>query len=1047
MRPLKLVLTAFGPYRDTEVIDFQQLQDHRLFVISGNTGAGKTTIFDAICYALYGSASGEDRAETRNLRSQFADENIHTCVELVFVVKDKQYRVLRQMKHRKGNNKSETGEKIELFELTPSGEVPAVDRFVIRDVDMKLAEIIGLSKDQFSQIVMLPQGEFRKLLTSSTDNKEDILRKIFRTEQFEQLEQIAGAQYKGMQEKVKDQLSVQWSTIGHIGDHLPMREESLMWNVFQQEQRNVYQVIEALGEEEQFYKNQQLAIEQQKIDQAEMLSTARKALQEAGQNNEKLAQYELKCEERKSLLVKEEEMKIVHERILLGERAQFVAPYVSRYERAQHLLTEQQKQLTQHEQVYKETERQANELGQKYEECAKQEDLRKGLQLEVHQLQEMIPTILDYKTTFHQLKQAEELEKLSAAKVIQLDNQIQEEKAKKLEIQEQLQKLETVSQDMLKLQSDRAEIERQGKLIGRMIEYWNELLQMEAEGTKLATKLEHIKLQVSTQEQKWLEGQASELARHLHNGDPCPVCGSLEHPQLAIATQDRPTKEQLDETKQEHVKIEQELMTWRAQKVAKLELLDQQYEQLSEQLQATISYSAIKNSDSQDHQTMLSLQKAQLELRDEWKRVKELSDRLKLQSDHLQALKEQLQQLEVRLEQQDNNRTQLQQTLQSAALQKATLQSKVEQLQQRIPDSLRNDGAAEIQLRDKQARLTTLEQQWKQVVEEKAAIDKKVVAISSQLEHTSSAIKQQQQEVQTSSEELKVQLEQNEFSSLEQYQQAQLHKAELDELTLQYKTFYEELAKLNNQIELLEKEVADKSTVDLEPLQLQLEQLQQQFEQYIEQEGKVRHYLNEIEQYRLKLNQNYEQIQQMEQQLAILADLYSTMKGDNPMKLSFERYILIDYLEQILVMANIRLHALSNGQFELKRSERLETHGKQSGLGLDVYDAYTGQNRDVKTLSGGEKFNAALCLALGMTDVIQSHQGGVSIEMMFIDEGFGSLDEESLQKAITTLVDLQRAGRMIGVISHVQELKDALPACLEVSKNRDGHSHTKFIVK
>src|SRR5690606_14793911 len=131
----------------------------------------------------------------------------------------------------------------------------------------------------------------------------------------------------------------------------------------------------------------------------------------------------------------------------------------------------------------------------------------------------------------------------------------------------------------------------------------------------------------------------------------------------------------------------------------------------------------------------------------------------------------------------------------------------------------------------------------------------------------------------------------------------------------------------------------------------------------------------------------------------------------------------------------------------LQRSDRLEARGRQSGLGLDVYDAYTGQNRDVKSLSGGEKFNASLCLALGMTDVIQASQGGVSIEMMFIDEGFGSLDEEALQKAIATLIDLQRAGRMIGVISHVQELKDALDACLEVTKSRDGHAQARFVIK
>ncbi|MGU3567982.1 SbcC/MukB-like Walker B domain-containing protein, partial [Paenibacillus sp. A51L] len=184
-----------------------------------------------------------------------------------------------------------------------------------------------------------------------------------------------------------------------------------------------------------------------------------------------------------------------------------------------------------------------------------------------------------------------------------------------------------------------------------------------------------------------------------------------------------------------------------------------------------------------------------------------------------------------------------------------------------------------------------------------------------------------------------------------------------------------------------------------------------------------------------------------ERALEEVADLHEMLKGDNTLKMSFERYILIEFLEQILYAANERLRVLSSGQFMLERSGRLEARGRQSGLGLDVYDSYTGQNRDVKSLSGGEKFNASLALALGMTDVIQAHQGGVSIEMMFIDEGFGSLDEESLGRAIAALADLQRAGRMIGVISHVQELKDAFPAVLEVSKTKEGHSRTRLVLK
>jgi len=196
-----------------------------------------------------------------------------------------------------------------------------------------------------------------------------------------------------------------------------------------------------------------------------------------------------------------------------------------------------------------------------------------------------------------------------------------------------------------------------------------------------------------------------------------------------------------------------------------------------------------------------------------------------------------------------------------------------------------------------------------------------------------------------------------------------------------------------------------------------------------------------------KVEETERELRLLESEAGRVKELYGLLNGQNSKKLSFERYIQINYLDQITEAANIRLNHLSNGQFELRRSDRLEKHAKQSGLGLDVYDAYTDQLRDVKTLSGGEKFNASLSLALGMADVIQSFQGNIHIETMFIDEGFGSLDEESLNKAIDTLIDLQDSGRMIGVISHVPELKSAMPAVLHVEKTLNGHSQTHFEIK
>ena len=182
MRPIQLTMTAFGPYKGTEIVDFRELKDNRLFVISGATGAGKTTIFDGICFALYGQASGEDRTDNRAMRSDFADDAVQTTVELTFDIHNRTYRIMRQIPYVKQGNKSETSARCEFYELTEDGEVPLVDRQIVSEINKKAEELIGFTQAQFSQIVMLPQGEFRKFLTSDTENKETIMRKIFKTD-------------------------------------------------------------------------------------------------------------------------------------------------------------------------------------------------------------------------------------------------------------------------------------------------------------------------------------------------------------------------------------------------------------------------------------------------------------------------------------------------------------------------------------------------------------------------------------------------------------------------------------------------------------------------------------------------------------------------------------------------------------------------------------------------------------------------------------------------------------------------------------------------
>jgi len=287
----------------------------------------------------------------------------------------------------------------------------------------------------------------------------------------------------------------------------------------------------------------------------------------------------------------------------------------------------------------------------------------------------------------------------------------------------------------------------------------------------------------------------------------------------------------------------------------------------------------------------------------------------------------------------------------------------------------------------------------------------------------------------------------SEFSTEAEYRQAKMldeEKLLLKEYVLDFK---QRLHTTKEAIKELESNLIGKEKINLESLIDTIQSLKSAYEKAF---ADWNHSI-ECEKALIRLKSDVEKTSQgvddLERKVGKITNLYDVIRGQNDYKLSFERFIQIDYLERIIQSANERLRNLSNGQYELIRSDRQEVRGKQSGLGLDVYDAYTGQSRDVKTLSGGEKFNASLSLALGMADVIQSYQGAVSIETMFIDEGFGTLDEEALQKAVDTLVDLQKSGRMIGVISHVEELKAAFPAILEVQKSREGHSVTRFVLK
>lgn len=1030
MRPLLLTMKAFGPYRDSETIDFRELGQHRLFVISGNTGAGKTTIFDAICYALYGSASGEDRSEPRMLRSHFAREDQHTSVDFTFQTGSRVFRVFRQMAHRKGGNKSETGSKIELYELISGEEAPAVDRFAVQEVSGRIEQLLGLNKEQFSQIVMLPQGEFRKLLTSDTENKEDILRRLFRTGLYRKLEEVFYLQTRELREQLKEGMLRLHVYAKQAGELLPERAGSELAATLAQEHQSPQQLLEGLRQELRHYEGQLQAGRQRQRQLAAQVAEQESELRAAAALNERFAEQARKQAQQQSLLQRQPEMAALQRRAADAERAARLAPYEEQAQRLEQQLALRLSELEQARRRLADAEQAEQAAREQYSREQAREPQRRQAAVEQARLAEWEPAVATLAARSGELERLQATERAASAKLAAQQEQLAALKQQRRERQERLavQERETAAlpERLVELEQARARYKLLKELLelDKRYEVYREQAALQ-ERQLAAAQAEHDRL-----ERSWLEGQAGLLAAHLHDGQPCPVCGSEQHPHKAEQAGQLPPREQLEQAKA---------------------LLGRAMSELSQAAAEAAAAQAGRASRDAELAALGLTQRpdeaALAQAEAEGRRLRAETDRLRQLAAALGAQREELQQLERELERQGELRERQAEAQREAAAQAERLEAQLAQELARIPAELATPerlAAARRELAAREAQLAAAWEAAQRELEQALSQSAKARAVGEQL---ASQLRELETAAREAAQRLADELRKAGFERREQYAAARLPEAELSGLQAELKHYAEAVAFVAQQVAELQSELAGKEQPELSGLEQQLAQLKEQQEAEAAGLARTEQLMQAAQRLSEAIAETAAGTAELERRLEQALDIYQMLKGDNALKISFERYILIEFLEQILLAANERLQELTGGQFSLQRSERLEVRGKQSGLGLDVYDAYTGQNRDVKTLSGGEKFNASLCLALGMTDVIQSHQGGISIEMMFIDEGFGSLDEESLHKAIQTLVGLQQAGRMIGIISHVPELKQASPAVLEITKTREGYSRATMKLK
>lgn len=977
MKPKKLILNAFCSYSGKQEIDFSQFSS-QLFLICGDTGAGKTTIFDAISFALFGESSGKNR-ESQTFKSHHANEECKCYVELEFTIKNQDYRIFRSPKQTA--LKRDLQEKIleEKAELTlPDGTILSKSK----TVNAKIQELLGIDYEQFRKIVMLAQGEFKKLLESNSTDKAKILSTIFGT-------QIYGEATQKLEERTKE-LDLKMS--GNL-TRIEQCIASLQANG----------CMECLAQENLKHASPDFIVQCVQPTQLK--------------NEQELQQIELQLSKITACRLK---INIENEQAI----NQKIEDYQGFLAKKKELESQEEKFLQQKQQI----------------NCIEQsivlkitEDSMLSLKSRIDQLtkekEEHIATLEKLKPEYTKVQtEKEQLTRLQAEKE-QLQKQsimleeAKENKNKMAKHQEQCEKYNQELQQFARqegvfdLLKQRAEKQKENTILQEITKYMQQILGLQEEQYGL---LEDVKKENEIYNQmyrQYLENQANLLADTLGANCPCPVCGSKEHPQPALHTQNNIPLTQVEQQMQKQRQADAYL----SQNKQEITLLLHKLEQLGVFID-TQHYITQISEKLQAHN--MQINQLQQEIEDSNTRLAQITDLQKLDQEQWYD---------------SVNLTEKQTQLHTK---KARIQQKLElenQHQERINQYFYENKITihtiETKQQDVQSKIQTISNTISQTQVAYESLKSECERIATQIESADGYIGQCVIDFKEKNQIFEQSLCKIGFS-YEQYNDYKNHANQLENLSSDVQAYQDQVQKCTIGIQSL-KEVAGQEKKDIAQLELQAENLRVEQQTLGNQKSKLEVMLANTKQNLSAIQEIYRKNESLLGEHTILADLSTLAKGTNGQKLSFERYILASYFENILSISNIYFAKMTNNRYTLK-SKLEDDKRKQSGLDMDIIDCYTGKARDIKTLSGGESFQASLCLALGLAQIVQIYAGGISIETMFIDEGFGSLDIQSLDCAVDTLTSLEKTGRMVGIISHVVELKQRIPSKLVVHKQNSG---------
>ncbi|WP_066016816.1 AAA family ATPase [Endozoicomonas atrinae] len=977
MKPLKLTVQAFGPFAGKEIIDFSELGQNPLFLINGETGAGKSTILDAISFALYGGTTGAER-EPAEMRCDRAAPDVLTEVELLFELNGKTYHIVRspQQKRPKATGEGFTDHipKATLHEILPSGKTRSIVPKSVKDANRNIEVLTGLNVEQFRQVMVLPQGKFRDLLMANSTDREKIFGQLFQTQIYKKIEERLKQKAADIRAKKRDHESV----VRGILQSANVNQESA---IGQQLEAITPQLEQADKEKQAADKVLADAIKQKESGEALFASFS--------SYDKTIAALDLKTTQTPDIEKKKHYLE-------QAKSAEKIQPMLKDWEQKK----EDEKQI---EQAVLQAEKQVEEAERKQSEAKREFDKAVESSKAIDEIKAERTTLGAYHGKIEQINHVVKLANeamlrstVSNDEVEDYDKQYKNKVSLRDQSDEQIDairtRIEPLSEVEVRLSKLATDMKKREQLDTEQHNYRNfkgVLEQRNKELVNLKAEAESSSKAVKELEFQWHSGQAALLASELKSGEPCPVCGSAEHPAPAQVMGDKlVTSDQVDalrkqtESKKSAVSEQEKL---RDEAERDLSECQKRISLLETELGATASF------------TLDDVKRQHRELDSEVGELKKLKASLDGLQAQLATAKTDIIDIEKKL---NAAKSRAEQDRAETIEAKAAMVH----LEKDVPEQYRAEGALGQALKKLDDQINDLEKAFKLA------------------ENTFSQSKDDFTKAETSLEQLKLQLvnegektvkalqlwnqtlEASRFQDEPAFKTALLSEEKQNELHGEITRFDEELQRLRGVEASQKSELANKSRPNMEALADKLKEAEilraQRDKEWVEHDK--RH--SQLVEVSKKLKKAHEEAADMEAQYAIYGTLSDAASGLNNERISLQRFVLGVLLDEVLSDASHRLRSMSKGRYLLVRKFDRSKGNKASGLDLEVEDTYTGSVRSVATLSGGESFMAALSLALGLSSIVQSHAGGIKLDTLFIDEGFGSLDTESRSEPVNNSV-------------------------------------------